>query len=127
MKALRRIGLALALPLLLALSSPAAPAAADLRLLMIDRIGCEWCEAWDREIGPIYPLTDAGRRAPLMRSNIRSPLPDGVSLDRPARFTPTFVLLRDGAEIGRIDGYPGEDFFWGLLDAMLERAGPPDS
>jgi hypothetical protein len=122
MKALRPIGLVLA-----ALLIAQGARAEALRLLMIDRIGCEWCAAWEREIGPVYPLTEAGRRAPLMRSNIRDPLPEGVSLDRPARFTPTFVLLRDGVEIGRIDGYPGEDFFWGLLDALLARAGAPDA
>lgn len=117
MKALRRIGFMVALTLL-----TSAAAAGELRLLMIDRVGCEWCEAWDREIGPVYPKTEAGRRAPLIRSNIRAALPEGVTLDRPARFTPTFVLLRDGAEIGRIDGYPGEDFFWGLLEQLIARA-----
>jgi len=29
-------------------------------------------------------------------------------------------LLEDGTEIGRIEGYPGEDFFWGLLTQMME-------
>jgi hypothetical protein len=29
------------------------------------------------------------------------------------------VLVENGAEIGRIEGYPGEDFFWGLLKQML--------
>ena len=37
----------------------------------------------------------------------------------PIRFTPTFVLVDDGREIGRIEGYPGEDFFWGLLERLL--------
>ena len=26
------------------------------------------------------------------------------------------------AEIDRIEGYPGQDFFWGILEMMLERA-----
>jgi hypothetical protein len=29
----------------------------------------------------------------------------------------------EGQEAGRIEGYPGEDFFWGLLGRMLEEAG----
>jgi hypothetical protein len=121
MAALRRIGLWLA-PLATALALLAAPvAASELRLLMVDRLGCEWCAAWDREVGPVYARTEAGARAPLMRTRLGQPLPEGVALDRPVRYTPTFALLRDGVEIGRIDGYPGEDFFWGLLEAMLER------
>ena len=33
----------------------------------------------------------------------------------------TFVLMHNGAEIGRILGYPGEDHFWGLLQQLLQR------
>jgi thioredoxin-related protein len=36
------------------------------------------------------------------------------------RLTPLFVLVDNGREIGRIRGYPGEDNFWGLLDAMMK-------
>ena len=42
-------------------------------------------------------------------------------LKSPARFSPTFVLTDGGREIGRIEGYPGEDFFWGLLEAMMPK------
>ena len=36
-------------------------------------------------------------------------------------YSPTFVLMADGREIGRILGYPGEDHFWGLLRVMLKK------
>jgi hypothetical protein len=26
----------------------------------------------------------------------------------------------EGREIGRIEGYPGADFFWGLLERLLQ-------
>jgi hypothetical protein len=45
------------------------------------------------------------------------------ALRSPVRFTPTFVLVDEGREIGRIEGYPGEDFFWGLLERLLQT--PP--
>ena len=35
-------------------------------------------------------------------------------------FTPTFILVNDGAELGRIEGYLGEDFFWALLGMLLK-------
>ncbi|MCA8880822.1 MAG: hypothetical protein KDA73_12900 [Rhodobacteraceae bacterium] len=98
---------------------PAAPAWAELRLAMFQQAGCAYCRQWDREIAEIYPKTSEGRAAPLMRLDIRAPLPDGITLDRKPQFTPTFVLLDDGHEIGRIEGYPGEDFFWGLLGGLL--------
>ena len=111
-------------PLLsLAAALAAGPAAAELSLLMVEQKGCAYCARWDREIAPAYPLTEEGRAAPLRRVDLRAPLPGDVRIDPPARFTPTFVLLDDGTEVGRIEGYPGEDFFWPLLAALIEKAG----
>lgn len=102
---------------LLAVSLPAAAT----ELVMVDREGCGYCLAWKKEIGPAYPNTDLGQFAPLRVVNIRDGAPDGVSFDRPVIFTPTFILIEDGAELARIEGYPGEDFFWGLLEKMLKE------
>ena len=72
-----------------------------------------------------YPLTAEGRAAPLRRVDIHGDLPEGLTLANKLVYTPTFVLVRDGEELGRIEGYPGEDFFWGLLNRMLKEAGEP--
>ncbi len=99
----------------------AAPGAAgELRLLMFDEAGCIYCQQWEAEIGPIYPVTDEAKLAPLTTIDIDAELPEGVALSRPAAFTPTFVLLEDGQEVGRIEGYPGEDFFWFLLGELID-------
>lgn len=100
----------------------ATTAAAELRLMMVERPGCHWCAQWNAEIAPVYPKTPEGRSAPLLRHYIRDPLPTGVTLVSPPHFTPTFILLEDGAELGRIEGYPGEDFFWGLLGTLLAKS-----
>jgi thioredoxin-related protein len=89
-------------------------------LIMFEQAGCEWCAAFDREIAPIYPKTDEGRRAPLRRLDIAQPLPQDLAFIAVERLTPLFVLVDNGREIGRIRGYPGEDNFWGLLDAMMK-------
>ena len=98
-------------------------AAAETFLLMAEEPGCVWCALWDREISAIYPETPEGRAAPLKRFALRGGPPADVAFARRIRFTPTFVLVRDGTELGRIEGYPGEDFFWGLLGSMLGQAG----
>lgn len=104
----------------LAMMALSDAAAADLRLVMVEQPGCIYCRAWDAEISATYPLTDEGKSAPLTRIQLHAPLPEDMQFLRPAAFTPTFVLLEDGAEIGRIEGYPGEDFFWGLLNQLLD-------
>ena len=98
-----------------------APAArAELELMMFEQDGCAYCIMWHDEIGPIYAKTPEGKTAPLVTQQLRAPLPDGVAVKGRPVFTPTFVLLRDGQEIWRLEGYPGEDFFWGLLSQELE-------
>lgn len=122
----RPIVAAIVLSLLAALAVAPVSAASDgLRLVMVEQSGCAYCLRWHEEIGPIYAKTPEGAAAPLERVHLRADLPQGMQFDSPAVFTPTFVLLRDGAEVGRIEGYPGEDFFWGLLGQMLAAAGSP--
>ncbi len=89
------------------------------QLVMLEQAGCPWCEAWDREVGGIYPKTDEGRRAPLRRVDIHAPLPEDLRFLRKEYFTPTFVLVDDGRELGRIRGYPGEELFWWQLDELM--------
>lgn len=99
----------------------AAPLAAEVRLLMADEAGCVWCAAWDREIGPIYPKSPEGEAAPLMRIDIAELATTQIAFDRPVVYTPTFVLVIDGAEVDRLEGYPGQDFFWVLVSRMLSE------
>ena len=91
-------------------------------LIMFESKICEWCDAWHAEIGPIYPKTDEGKRAPLRTVDIHDARPGDLTDIEGVRFTPTFVLLGDeGQEVGRINGYPGEDFFWGLLGELIAK------
>lgn len=98
--------------------------AADVRLLMAEERGCYWCAQWNDDISHIYPKTAEGQAAPLMRYDLHAEQPD-VTFARRVSFTPTFILVQNGVEVGRIEGYPGEDFFWGLLGQMLDRANIP--
>ncbi|MFK7762684.1 MAG: hypothetical protein AB8B62_05445 [Roseobacter sp.] len=99
-------------------------AQAETNLLMAEEDGCYWCAKWNAEISPIYPKTAEGQTAPLQRFDVHGEKPD-VVFEKPVRFTPTFILVDDGKEVGRIEGYPGSDFFWGLLGMMFEQANIP--
>ncbi|MEB8388576.1 hypothetical protein OO012_15220 [Rhodobacteraceae bacterium KMM 6894] len=94
--------------------------AADL--VMVEQAGCHWCEQWNAEISHIYPNTDEGKRAPLRRVDLRD-LPDDINFVSRPVFTPTFVLVEDGQELARMEGYAGDEFFWFLLDRMLDENG----
>lgn len=114
--------------LLIAVTLPAATAflpagARAAELLMYRRAGCSWCLAWDREIGPIYGRTEIGRRMPVRMIDLGRERP-AVMLKGPIIYTPTFVLADEDREVSRIEGYPGQDFFWGLLEQHAQRLLP---
>jgi len=104
---------------------PSAGEAVAAELVMFGERGCSWCARFEAEIGAIYPKTEEGRRAPLRRVDLDRGMPSEFAHLRPVTFTPTFVLLEAGREVGRIQGYPGEMHFWGLLGMLLERLPEP--
>ena len=89
-------------------------------LLMITSDSCPWCEAFEEEVGDGYHLTDEGRALPLERLDYFQEMPSQVSHISPAIMTPTFIVIRDGDEVGRIVGYPGAELFWWRLSEFFE-------
>lgn len=100
----------------------AAPAAAA-ELVLFEAADCVWCEAWNEEIGDIYPKTPEAQIAPLRRVDVHDERPADLAAIRGVLFTPTFVVMENGEEVGRIVGYGGEDFFWGLLGIEIRKLG----
>ncbi|MBR0682647.1 hypothetical protein GXW74_19300 [Roseomonas eburnea] len=89
---------------------------------MLERHDCPWCRRWLREVGQqSWNLSDLGRRAPLRRVDVAQGLPEDLRHLVNWRFTPTFVLVADGREVGRIIGYQADLFFWQQAESLLAR------
>ena len=88
---------------------------------MFDQSGCIYCQRWERDVGALYDKTDEARALPLRRVDIQNQKMSGVALASPIRFTPTFVVVDNGREVGRITGYSNDNAFWGLLDALAAK------
>jgi len=110
--------------ILMALLVPAH--AGDAELIMFERDGCEYCDAWNESIGVAYPRTWEGRTAPLRRVNLSNGIDEDLKSIRRPRYSPTFVLMLDNQEVGRIRGHPGDEFFWPMLGELLGKAGFSD-
>lgn len=96
--------------------------ASAAELVMFDDPTCIYCKRWSAEVGPGYPHTEEGQRAPLRRVPIGEQARAGIQLKTPITATPTFVLAdEDAREVGRIVGYPGADYFYPLLDEILSK------
>jgi hypothetical protein len=95
-------------------------ASSNIRLIMVEEKGCRFCRMWDAQIGRAYPKSAEGRFAPLKRVRRGAAEIRGFN---PVVYTPTFIVVRSGEEIGRITGYPGQDYFWSELAPILSAAG----
>nr|PZN76044.1 MAG: hypothetical protein DIU57_17750 [Pseudomonadota bacterium] len=119
------LGVVLILCNLLLISAPVAATVSDskrpnVKLILVADPGCPYCARWEEEVGKAYAASEEGRFAPLERRERDDP---EVKKFGNIIYSPTFILVRDGVEVGRIVGYPGPDFFWGLLGKLLEQAG----
>ena len=110
---------------LISLAAFVAHPLAAAELVMVEETYCHWCERWNEEIGVVYDKTDEGERAPLRRVDISESIPEDLTFKSRPNYTPTFILVDDGREVGRIEGYPGEDFFWPLLGQLLAKLPAP--
>ena len=98
----------------------AAQTSAAYELIMVEQQGCHYCERWKEEIGPIYPKTDLGIFAPIRMVDITN-VETNPEISAAVVFTPTFIITDGDREITRMEGYMSEDFFWGVLEMILER------
>ena len=103
-----------------ALASVVATAHAA-ELVMFERSGCPWCGRWDAEVASAYTKTAEGKRAPLRRHSLDKGQPTDIALERPVRYTPTFVLVDNGKEVGRMMGYPGRRYFYPEIQGLLDK------
>jgi hypothetical protein len=92
-------------------------ATAPAVLVMIGDPGCPYCARWEREVAPGYVASEDGKLAPLVRRDRHDR--DIAFIERVV-FSPTFVMLVHGREVGRIVGYGGADLFWMQLAALME-------
>jgi hypothetical protein len=112
-------------PLTLAGTFAYATASAQAaELAVFNSRNCPYCVAWEREIGRSYESTEEGQKAPLRKLDVDGRLPAGFPRIREVEVTPTFVLIDQGREVGRIVGYDGKRAFWADMHKLLSKIPP---
>jgi len=101
-----------------------AALSASAQLIMVEETSCPYCLRFNAEIAPAYPNTTEGKTAPLRRINIDNGWPADLSHIKKESLTPTFILMQDNQELGRLHGYQGDEFFWFLLGELFEKLNP---
>lgn len=113
----------LTIALFVLLSAPKV-ALAEISLLIFETSSCPYCAKWNREISQIYPKTQEGKVAPLIRLDLYKNTPD-IKFESNIRVTPTFVLVQNKVELGRIEGYTSDEQFWTLLSYLFGKINTP--
>jgi thioredoxin-related protein len=90
-------------------------------LVMVELRSCVYCAKFQREVAPTYQNTDAGKRAPLRLVSPLKTWPSDLAGIRQAPYTPVFILVDKGREIGRFAGYTDSTAFWTKLNSLLGR------
>jgi thioredoxin-related protein len=93
------------------------------QLVMVDQRGCSYCVRFNKELAPAYASTPAGQIAPLRRVSPFKKWPADLANIKPITFTPVFILIDDGREVGRFFGYNGAENFWSQLNPLLAKLG----
>ena len=104
-----------AFTLALTLIAPNKIAAADSRLIMVTSDHCSYCQAWELDVGAVYDKSPYAPTLPLTRVDIGNVKPENVTFQKPIVGTPTFLIIHNGQEIARQNGYTGAEMFWWWL------------
>lgn len=85
------------------------PEGAQLELVVIEAPGCDYCDVFRRDVLPTYEASEQGRDVPIRFVDINDVAASEVGLSSSVDIVPTFVVLKNNQEIGRIPGYTGPE------------------
>ena len=83
-------------------------------LVMFESPSCGTCKLFKHEVLPIYASTPAGKTFALWRVQMGESV--AFRLRAPVTFTPTFIWVENGEEVGRFSGYYGKDKFLRIVN-----------
>lgn len=97
------------------------PAASAAQLVYVEWKDCGYCKVFNRQMAWAYVSSAIGKKIPLRRVNILQRWPaDLKRVNRPS-YTPVFILVENGREVGRFDGYASPQGFTSNLRRLLKR------
>jgi thioredoxin-related protein len=95
------------------------PHTANVELVVIEAEGCRYCEVFRRDVWPAYVASPRAHEAPMRFLDINDEAAEHLRLAAPVTMVPTVVVIRDGAEVGRIAGYVGPESFFVTVKSLI--------
>lgn len=91
-------------------------------LLVFQRDPCTYCDAFRRDIVPVYGQGPLAAEAPMRFVDIDKTNIAQLRLNAPLTVLPTTVLMKNGAEVARIPGFTAPGTFSQLVQLMVTRS-----
>jgi hypothetical protein len=105
----------------LALTVLYVPTASAAQLVYVEWKDCGYCKVFNRQMVWAYGSSAVGKKVPLRRVNILGKWPaDLKRVSRPS-YTPVFILVEKGLEVGRFAGYTNPQSFTRNLERLLRK------
>ena len=81
---------------------------------------CAYCKVWENEIANIYLKTEFEDEFKLSFINFFSNVElEEYGISKIVKVTPSFIFVKDKKEVGRIEGYKGQELFWWQVDDVI--------
>lgn len=96
-----------------------APSSADAELIVIEVEGCLYCKVFRRDVLPGYLASPRSKEAPIRFVDYNTQTAADLPLHGPVTIVPTFVMIKDNREVGRLPGYVGRSEFLRAVTHML--------
>lgn len=108
----------------LSTQSDAPPSAhSPFEIIVMEADGCIYCGIFRRDILPAFESSPRGKKMPVRFVDINEIDTARVTLERPIDILPTFVIVHDQREIGRIPGYVGQHDFFQSINYVMSSSG----
>jgi thioredoxin-related protein len=98
------------------------PRLGNLQLVVMEADGCIYCGLFRRDVLPSYEASDSGKDMPARFVDVNDIDKTGIDLQSPIDILPTFVVVKDNHEIGRIPGYMGPEDFFHAINYLLSSS-----
>jgi thioredoxin-related protein len=98
------------------------PHGGNVQLVVMEAEGCIYCTIFRRDVLPSFEMSERGKEMPVRFVDVNDIEQAGFVLRSPIDILPTFVVIKDNQELGRIPGYVGPEDFFHSINYLLSSS-----
>lgn len=103
--------------------APVPQSDGTFELVVMEAPGCTYCTLFRRDVLPSYEASERAKDMPIRFIDVNDEAAAALGLEAPVEIVPTFVVLKNNHEIGRIPGYMGPEYFFHTINHLLSSNG----